>query len=161
MHNLFAQHSADESTFVYASANISTCTKNSHSSQTAQLASDTLKVAPMNEADEFFDPDVSPQTDENQSTLPPLLTPLCNGSQNMSMRGWSGALPNATQLFPTLEDVRRAICQVRCPESNKEKIDDHPLFVSPCVLSTPVYLMQERDNKVMQKSASLILGCRV
>ena len=74
----------------------------------------------------------------------------------MSMRGWSGALPNDIQSFPTLEDVRRAICQVRCPERNKETVDAHPLFVSPCILSTPVYSMQECDNKVVQKSASSI-----
>ena len=39
---------------------------------------------------------------------------------------------------------------------NKETFDDHPLFVSPCILSTPVNLMQECDNKVVQKSASFI-----
>ena len=78
-----APYSADESTFVYASANIFSYTKNSHSSQTAHLASDTLKVAPRNESDVSLDPSVFPQTDANQSTLPPLLTPLCNGSQNM------------------------------------------------------------------------------
>ena len=75
----------------------------------------------------------------------------------MSMRGWSGALPNVTQSIPTLKGVRRALCQVRCPERNKEKIDDHPLFVSPCVLSTPVYIMQECNNKVVQKSRYRIL----
>ena len=72
------------------------------------------------------------------------------------MRGWSGALPNVTQSIPTLGDVRGAICQMRCPERNKEKIDDHPLFVSPSVLSTSVYLMQECDNKVVQKSCKSI-----
>ena len=41
---------------------------------------------------------------------------------------------------------------MRCPEGNKEKIDDHPLFVSPCILSTTVNLMQECGNKVAQKS---------
>ena len=92
-----AQHSANESTFVYAFANIfSYTTTNCNSSQTAQMASDTLKVAPMNEADESLGPGVSPQTDANQSTLPPLLTPQCNGSQHMSMHGWSGALPNGS-----------------------------------------------------------------
>ena len=40
--------------------------------------------------------------------------------------------------------------------SKKKKIDDPPLFVSPCILSTPVYEMQECDNKVAQKSASSI-----
>ena len=75
----------------------------------------------------------------------------------MSMRGWSGALPNEIQSFPTLEDVRRALCQVRCPERNKETFDAHPLFVSPCILSTPVFMMQECDNKVMQKSQLRIL----
>ena len=66
---------------------------NRNSSQTALLASDTLKVAPMNEADESLGPGVSPQTDANQSTLPPLLTPLCNGSKIVSTRGmvWSPA----------------------------------------------------------------------
>ena len=59
--------------------------------------------------------------------------------------GWSGALPNRSQSIPTLEDVRGAICQMRYPEGNKEKIDDHPLFVSPCVLLTLVYMMQECD----------------
>ena len=78
----------------------------------------------------------------------------------MSMRGWSGALPNGNQSIPTLEDVRRAICQVRCPERNKEKIDDHPLFVSPCILLTPVYLMQECDNKVVLESCpNFISAC--
>ena len=75
----------------------------------------------------------------------------------MSMRGWSGALPNEIRSFPTLEDVRRAICQVRCPERNKETFDAHPLFVSPCVLSTSVYLMQECDDKV--KHAYLMQEC--
>ena len=88
--------------------------------------------------------------------FPPLLTPQCNGSNNVSTRGWSGALPKETQSFPTPKDVRRASCQVRCPERNKEIIDDLPLFVSPCVLSTSVNLMQECDNKVVQKSASSI-----
>ena len=41
-------------------------------------------------------------TFENQSTLPSLLTPLCNGSKIVSTRGWSGALPNEIQSFPTL-----------------------------------------------------------
>ena len=67
-----------------------------------------------------------------------------------------GLEPCGSQSFPTLKDVRRAICQVRCPERNKEIIDDLPLFVSPCVLSTPVNLMQECDNKVVQKSQQLI-----
>ena len=66
----------------------------------------------------------------------------------MSMRGWSGALPNETQSIPTLEDARGAICQVRRPERNKEEIDDHPLSVSPCILYTPVYLMQECEIKL-------------
>ena len=47
-------------------------------------------------------------------------------------------------------------CKVRCPEGEKEIIDDLPLFVSPCILSTPVNLMQECDNKVVQKSCKLI-----
>ena len=106
----------------------------------------------MNEADESLGPSISPQTNSISSTLPPLLTPLCNGGKNMSMRGWSEALPHESQSIPKLEDVRGAICQMRCPERNKEKIDDHPLFVSPCILSTSVNLMQERDNKVVQKS---------
>ena len=59
-------------------------------------------------------------------------------------------------MFSNLEDVRGALCQMQCPERPKETFDDHPLFVSPCVLLTPVYLMQERDNKVVQKSASRI-----
>ena len=99
----------------------------------------------------------TPQTNSISSTLPPLLTPQCNGSKDVSTRGWSGALPKETQSFPTPKDVRRASCQVRCPERNKEIIDDLPLFVSPCVLSTSVNLMQECDNKVVQKSASSIL----
>ena len=102
----------------------------------------------MNEADVSLDPSVSPQTNSNLPTLPPLLTPSCNGSNIVSMRGWSGALPKESQSFPTPMDVRRASCQVRCLEVNKEIIDDLPLFVSPCVLSTPVNLMQECDNKV-------------
>ena len=130
---------------------------NSNSSQTAQSASDTLKAAPTNEADESLDPGVSPQTDAYLSTLPPLLTPLCNGSKIVSTRGWSGALPQENQSFPNLEDVRGALCQMQCPEGDKEIIDDLPLFVSPCILSTPVNLMQECDNKVVQKSASFIL----
>ena len=73
----------------------------------------------------------------------------------MSMRGWSGALPNEIQSFPTLEDVRGALYQMQCPEGNKETFDDHPLFVSPCILSTSVYLMQERDNKAVQKYCQL------
>ena len=44
-----------------------------------------------------------------------------------------GALLNEIQSFPTLEDIRGAICQMQCPERNKETFDDHPLFVSPCV----------------------------
>ena len=105
----------------------------------------------MNEADESFGSGVSPQTDAILSTLPPLLTLQCNGSMNMSMRGWSGALPNESQSFPTLEDVRGAICQMQCPEGNKQTFDDHPLFVSPCILLTFVFIMQEDDNKVVQK----------
>ena len=31
-------------------------------------------------------------------------------------------------------------------------MDDIPLFVSPCILSTTVNIMQECDNKVVQKS---------
>ena len=45
---------------------------------------------------------------------------------------------------------------MQCPEGDKEIIDDLPLFVSPCILSTPVNIMQECDNKVVQKSASFI-----
>ena len=98
-----------------ASANTSNYTKiNCNSSQTARSASDTLKVAPTNEADKSLDPGVSPQTMnlvqkaesakyvacvpmDGSSTLSPLLTPLCNGSQDVSMRGWSGALPKESQ----------------------------------------------------------------
>ena len=77
------------------------------------------------------------------------------------MRGWSGALPQENQSFPNLEDVRGALCQMQCPEGNKEIIDDLPLYVSPCILSTPVNLMQECDNKVVQKSASFILKLKL
>ena len=48
---------------------------------------------------------------------------------------------------------------MQCPEGDKEIIDDLTLFVSPCILSTSVKLMQECDNKVVQKSASFIKGC--
>ena len=51
--------------------------------------------------------------------LPPLLTPLCNGSQNVS-RGWSGAQPNESQAFPNLEDIQGAFCQTQCPEEIKK-----------------------------------------
>ena len=71
------------------------------------------------------------------------------------MLGWSGALPNEIQSFPNLEDVRGAICQMQCPKGNKQTFDDHPLFVSR-ILLTPVYMMQECDNKVVQKNASFI-----
>ena len=74
----------------------------------------------------------------------------------MSMRWWSGAMLHDYQLFPNLEDVRGAICQLQCPEGDKESIDDHPLFVSPCILSTNVFMMQECENKVAQKSQLLI-----
>ena len=78
----------DASAKINASANQSTYTMiNSKSSETARTASDTLKVAPTNEADESLDPGVSPQTDANLSTLLPLLTPPCNGSKIMSTRG--------------------------------------------------------------------------
>ena len=66
------------------------------------------------------------------------------------MRGWSGALPNDRQSISNLEDVLGAICQTQCPEGNKKAIDDHPLFVSPCILSTNVFIMQECDNKVVK-----------
>ena len=91
------------------------------------------------------------------STLPPCITPLCDSSQNVSTRGWSGAMPKESQLFPNLEDIRVALCQMQCPERDKEIIDDLPLFVPPCVLSTDVFIMQECDNKVVQKSASFII----
>ena len=79
----------------------------------------------------------------------------------MSTRGWSVALPKENQSFPTPEDVRRALCQMQCPEGNKEIIYDLPLFVSPYILSTPVNLMQECDNKIVQKSASFIIASRL
>ena len=81
---------------------------------------------------------------------------MCNGSQNVSTRGWFGALANETQSFPNMEDVRGALCQIQCLEGDKETFDGHPLFVSPCVLSTDVFIMQECDNKVVQKSANFI-----
>ena len=115
------------------------------------MASDTLKVAPMNEDDDYSDPSITPQMNLHSSTLPPLSTASIS-KMNMSMRGWSGALPKEIQSFPTLEDVRGAICRMQCPERNKETFDDLPLFVSPCILSTPVCIMQECDNKVVQKS---------
>ena len=68
----------------------------------------------------------------------------------------SGALPNEDQSFPNLENVRGAVCQMQCPERNKETFNDHPLLVLPCILSTDVFIMQECDNKVVQKSASSI-----
>ena len=74
----------------------------------------------------------------------------------MSMRWWSGAMLHDRQSFPNLEDIRGALCQMQCSERNKESIDDHPIFVSPCVLSTDVFIMQECDNKIVQKSASFI-----
>ena len=39
-----------------------------------------------------------------------------------SVHGWSEALLNDYQAFPNLEDVRGAICQMRCPEKSKEKM---------------------------------------
>ena len=74
----------------------------------------------------------------------------------MPMRRWSGAMLHDRQSFPNLEDVRGALCQMQCLEGDKEIIDDLSLFVSPCVLSTDVFIMQECDNKVVQKSASFI-----
>ena len=65
----------------------------------------------------------------------------------MSTRGWSGALPSESQASPTPKDVRGALCQVRCPERNKEIIDRQTLFVSSYNLSIPVNLLQECDNK--------------
>ena len=45
------------------------------------------------------------------------------------------------------------------PEGDKETVDTHPLFVSPCILSTSVFMMQECDNKVSAKiSQQLIEG---
>ena len=150
-----AQHSA----MIDASANnFSYTTINCNSGQTARSASDTLKVAPTNKADESLDPCISPQTDANLSTRPPLLTPLCNGSKIVSTLGWSGALPKESQSFPNLENVRGALCQMQCPEGDKEIIDDLPLFVSPCVLSTDVFIMQECNNKVVQKSCKFIIA---
>ena len=50
---------------------------------------------------------------------------------------------------------------MQCLNGNKEIIDEFPLFVSPCILSTPVNLMQECDNKVAQKSASFIIENKI
>ena len=88
-------------------------TINSHSSQTAQSASDTLKVAPTNEAEESLDPSVSPQTNSISPTLPPLLTPSCNGSKIVSTRGWSGALPQENQSFWRMFEELYAKCNVQ------------------------------------------------
>ena len=43
-------------------------------------------------------------------------------------------------------------------KGDKETVDAHPLFVSPCILSANVFTMQECDNKLVQKSASFILA---
>ena len=58
---------------------------------------------------------------DDLSTLPPLLTPLCNCSQNVSMRGWSRALLNSeSQSFHNRNDVRELYdkCDVQTEKIN-------------------------------------------
>ena len=55
------------------------------------------------------------------------------------------------------KDVRVTLCQMRCPEENKESADNQSFIVSPCIaLSSNVCTLQEYDNK--QQSAKIPLS---
>ena len=65
-----------------------------------------------------------------------------------SVRGWSGALLNDDPSLPNSKDVRGALCQMRCPEEDKEPIENHSFIVPPCIDSSfNVCTLQECDNK--------------
>ena len=98
-----------------------------------------------------LNPDSTPQTTLKSSTLPPLSQVSQNGN-DMLMRRWSGAEPKDQQPFPNSEDVRGASCQMRCPEENKEIVNDQSFIVSPCTVSNNVYTLQECGNKVVTKN---------
>ena len=95
-----------------------------NSSQTAQLVSDTLEVAPMNEADEYDDQRITPRMNLFPSTLPPLSTASIS-NKNMSIRWWSGAMLHDPPSFPNLEDICGAICQMQSLKRNKKSMDDY------------------------------------
>ena len=80
-------------------------------------------------------------------------------SEPWSIRGWSGALLNDDQSLLTSEDVRGALDQVRCPEKDKEPIENQSLIVSPCIVvsSSNICTLQECDNKQPAKILSSIL----
>ena len=55
-------------------------------------------------------------------------------------------------------DVRGALCQMRCPERDKEPIENHSLIVSPCIMSSSnVCTLQECNNKGKQQPAKILL----
>ena len=72
----------------------------------------------------------------------------------MSTRGRSGALPNESQSCPILEDVRGALCQVRCSERNKDIIDDQNFIVATCLSNIDLFklFIQECVNKIKGKN---------
>ena len=106
---------------------------------------------------------VPPQMNANSSTLPPFST-TASQSNYVSMRWWSGAMLYDRQLLPKPKDVRRALCQVRCPESDKENIDDLTFIVSPFIVSNisidvcTLFGWNDKEIKEMQKSQFKIIG---
>ena len=74
----------------------------------------------------------------------------------MSMRRWSEAEPKDQQPFPNSEDVQEASCQTRCLTEDKEMFNDQSFIVSPFIVSTNVYNLQECGNKVVTKNSAKI-----